>query len=72
MGLGDFILLVNRLGLFGLIITIIFVSVMLMGSIVDIYQFLWRVKRHKKRRQRSLYNKIKSQVLMELHETNRK
>lgn len=72
MGLGDFIFLVDKLGVFGLALTALFVFVMFAGSVVDIMQFWWRVKRFRHRRRRSEYNRIKAEVLMEQHEARRR
>ena len=68
MGLGDFIMIIDKLGLFGVIITLIFLLVMFMGALVDIYQFMWVIKRVQTRRERAQYAKIRAQVLLELHE----
>lgn len=68
MGLSDYILLIDRLGVFGVLIVTLFLLVMFVGSLVDIVQFAWMFKRAQKRRDRIQYNKIRAQVLLELHE----
>jgi hypothetical protein len=65
MGLQDFILLIDSLGLPGLLLVMAFVSVMIMGALVDIFQFLWVMKRIRSRRRRALLQKLKAQVLQE-------
>jgi hypothetical protein len=72
MGLGDFIMLIDKLGVFGVIITLIFLLVMFMGALVDIYQFLWVIKRVQNRRVRALHSKIRAQVLNEIFEERKK
>jgi heme/copper-type cytochrome/quinol oxidase subunit 2 len=68
MGLGDFIMLIDKLGIWGILITLIFCSVMFMGSIVDIYQFLWRYRRWNKKRKQAEINKIRALILLEMHD----
>lgn len=67
MGLSDFIMLIDRLGIVGVIITIIFVGVMFIGSVVDIQQFWWRVRRHRQKRERAYRERVKAELLMEMH-----
>ena len=53
MGLGDFIFLIDKLGWVGIILTLFFIVIMTIGSIVDIYQFISfarRVKRMKRKK----------------------
>lgn len=45
MGLGDFILIIDKLGILGIVIVLVFVLVMFAGAIVDIYQFAWVLRR---------------------------
>lgn len=68
MGLGDFILIIDKLGLFGLVIVFVFIVVMFVGAIVDIFQFWWVISRLKKKRHRSIESKIRAKLLLELHE----
>jgi hypothetical protein len=68
MGLGDFILIIDKLGIFGVILTFIFLSVIFMGAMVDIFQFLWVMKRLRNRRSRAMYEKVKAQVLLDQYE----
>lgn len=72
MGLSDFILIIDRLGILGVVLVILFVSVMFMGSVVDCYQFWHRVRRHRIRRRRAYRDKVKAEILMELHEERKK
>ncbi len=53
MGLGDFIMIIDNLGLPGVILVVALVLVMLAGSIVDIYQFFWMVRRVRRIRMKS-------------------
>lgn len=68
MGLGDFILLIDKFGVFGLAVVFLFASVMFLGSLVDIYQFLWLIKRMKNRRKKRLREEIRAEILLELHQ----
>jgi hypothetical protein len=68
MGLGDFLMLIDRMGWFGVFLSGLFVAVMFMGSVVDIYQFMWVWMRRRQRINRAKYNRIKAEVLLELHE----
>jgi hypothetical protein len=68
MGLGDFILIIDKLGVFGIVITLVFLLVMFMGALVDIYQFWWVIKRIQNRKERTQYAKVRAQVLLEMHE----
>ena len=68
MGLSDYILLIDKLGVFGVLIVTVFLIVMFVGSLVDIVQFAWMYQRAQKKKERMQYNKIKAQVLLELHD----
>lgn len=68
MGLGDFILLIDKLGIFGVILTLLFLAVMFVGALVDIYQFMWVIRRIKTRQERARYARMRAQILLELHE----
>lgn len=72
MGLSDFILLIDKLGVFGVVLTLLFLTVMSVGALVDIYQFLWVLKRVNTRRERAKYAKMRAQILMEIHEKGMK
>ena len=72
MGLGDFIMLIDKLGMAGIVITLAFVLVMFMGSVVDIYQFLWRFNRWRKRKETKKLNQLRAQILLELHDQKEK
>ena len=52
MGLGDFILIIDKLGWIGVVIVLVFVLIMFVGSVVDIYQFLWVFRRVHRQRQK--------------------
>lgn len=72
MGLGDFIMLIDKLGLFGLIFTLICIFFMVMGSVVDLVQGFWLWKRWRKKRRSVEYNAMKAQILLEMHEKETK
>lgn len=58
MGLGDFILLIDKFGWLGIIVVILFCVIQFIGSIVDIWQFIEfhrrirRLNQAKKRREK--------------------
>jgi UPF0716 family protein affecting phage T7 exclusion len=72
MGLGDFILVIDKLGVIGLIVTLICVFFMVMGSFVDLVQGFWLWKRWRKRQKQREYNSMKAQILFEMHEGKKK
>ena len=65
MGLSDFILIIDRLGLFGIILVLSFILIMFFGALVDIYQFLWLLRRLKTRRARVQKESLKAIILKE-------
>ena len=44
------------------------VVVVVMGSLVDIFQFVWILKRTYRKFKRIMYNKIKKEVLRDFHD----
>ena len=65
-------MLIDKLGMAGIVITLAFVLVMFMGSVVDIYQFLWRFNRWRKRKETKKLNQLRAQILLELHDQKEK
>jgi len=41
------------------------VAIVVMGSIVDLFQFMWLLKRSVRRLKRMVYNKIKREIIEE-------
>lgn len=69
MGLGDFILIIDKLGFVGVLFVVVFLSVMFIGSLVDIFQFIWVMKRLKVRRSRAVKERLKAEILLEHYES---
>lgn len=46
----------------------VFSIVVVMGSIVDIFQFTWLIKRSYFNLRKKLYNKVRKEILLNMHE----
>ena len=68
MDISLFQLLIAKLGALGFTLGMLCFVVMMMGSVIDILQFWWVVRRLAKKRERLKYDRIRAQVLLEIHE----
>ena len=68
MGLSDFILIIDKLGFFGVILVAVFLLIQFLASIVDIYQWLQFRRRGSRIKRNREKEKLRAEILHELYE----